>query len=66
MLIFGDPEKTLRFVAFLSLMIPQATPTIFRKRRFGKIHVFLGFYRMPILEILKNPTFCSIPQFDDP
>ena len=47
-------------------MTPTPTPTIFRIWRFSKIHVFLWFYKMPILVILQNPTFCRTPRFDDP
>ena len=32
--ILGDPEKTLRFVAFFSLLIPRVTPYDFPKMAF--------------------------------
>ena len=47
--------KTLRFVALLGLMIPTPTPTIFRKRRFSKIHVFLVVLQEGILGDPEKP-----------
>ena len=64
--LFGDLEKTLRFIAFLCLMIPRVTPTISSDNGTYKIHVFVGFYKMGSQKILKNPTFYSVPPFDNP
>ena len=47
--IFGDPENP----TFCGT--PTPAPTIFRKRRFSKIHVFLGFCKRGLLGDPEKP-----------
>ena len=46
---FGDPETTPHFVELLGLVISRPSPTIFRKQRFGKIHISLDTYFPKVL-----------------
>ena len=63
MLVF---PKNPTFCSVLRFVYPWVTPTIFRKLRFGKMHVFPGFCAMLVIGDPENLTFCSTTRFDGP